>query len=426
MYYKGRYLPRSYKKAAYLFKKSAVQGNSYAEFGLGKLYYSGLNFPQNYSKAAYWWKKSAAKGNSMAEYYLGCLYYNGEGVSRNILNALYWLKMSAFQGNTLANKYLEKIGQYSNYGQNKNKLSGFKKNAGLSSNLGSSYYNNQGFPAGHFKVLYHRKNISFMRRIWIIENILNEIGYVFIKVIFWFSLLVYTEIIIIFFIIRIRRKETIKKSNPELYSKIQEIAESVGIKKEVKVYMLKSSSPNMFVTLSILPKIYVKGPIISLLNEEELNVVSAHEIGHLKYRLRRVIELITILAIVTILNVAIILNKFFWPIFSFSLAVLLFANLTLIMYISRKHEYAADAFAITVTKNPEAMRLALIKLRNYNNMRLSKHRFKRILLKIFNNIFAMFGLWATHPTLKERFRSFDQVKNKINEEDLKQQRSRLN
>ncbi|MBE7562714.1 sel1 repeat family protein [Acidithiobacillus sp. HP-6] len=87
-------------KADYWFKKSAAQGNAWAEESLGLAYFEGQGVPQNYEKANYWFKKSAAQGNADAEANLGVDYSSGYGVPQNTMTAIKWWKEAAAQGGT--------------------------------------------------------------------------------------------------------------------------------------------------------------------------------------------------------------------------------------------------------------------------------------------------------------------------------------
>jgi TPR repeat protein len=83
--------------------------DSYAQNELGGLYYYGCDniIEQDYKKAYKYYKLSADQGESEAQYNLGKLYYDGNFKSNikkeyKYIEAYMWLKMSADQGNEKA------------------------------------------------------------------------------------------------------------------------------------------------------------------------------------------------------------------------------------------------------------------------------------------------------------------------------------
>ena len=102
MYYYGEGLPQDYKQAVYWYKKSADQGDAFAQYNLALNFYNGEGVPQDYKQAVYWYKKSANQGYAKAQYNLGIMYYNGEGVAQNYKNAYVWKSLAAAQGHKKA------------------------------------------------------------------------------------------------------------------------------------------------------------------------------------------------------------------------------------------------------------------------------------------------------------------------------------
>lgn len=62
---KRAYDSGNYAKAARLYKPLAQQGNSVAQFRLGKMYYYGNGVPQDYKEAAKWYLLSAKDGDAV-------------------------------------------------------------------------------------------------------------------------------------------------------------------------------------------------------------------------------------------------------------------------------------------------------------------------------------------------------------------------
>ena len=99
MYRHGQGVAQNYQKAVECYRKSAEQGDAYAQGELGWMYLIGYGVPQDYAQAAYWCQKSAIQGGSNGQNSLGYLYENGWGVSQDYKLAFEWYKRAAEQGN---------------------------------------------------------------------------------------------------------------------------------------------------------------------------------------------------------------------------------------------------------------------------------------------------------------------------------------
>jgi len=80
----------------------ARAGNDSAENSLGNLYYDGRGVRKSFRKAAFWFRKSALAGNPSAEKNLGWILLRGEGVLKNPEKAEKWLNRAAEAGNARA------------------------------------------------------------------------------------------------------------------------------------------------------------------------------------------------------------------------------------------------------------------------------------------------------------------------------------
>ena len=84
--------------------ESAIHGSVDAVYGLGKQY-----LKTDIQKAISMFELAAEQGNSYAEYQLGKIYCFGQGVSQNLEVGMEWLKASASHGNEYASALLEKV-----------------------------------------------------------------------------------------------------------------------------------------------------------------------------------------------------------------------------------------------------------------------------------------------------------------------------
>lgn len=97
IYYIGKGVKKDYYKAKEFFKKSAENGNQYAQSYLGLFYEKGYTGEKDIEKALYWYKKSAAKGNVFSQYSLGYIYFTGIDVEVNVEYAYKSYKEAANQ-----------------------------------------------------------------------------------------------------------------------------------------------------------------------------------------------------------------------------------------------------------------------------------------------------------------------------------------
>jgi len=98
MYASGDSVPKNFKRAAELFKKSADQGLASAQFHLGLAYRKGQGVQQSNEVAVSWFRKAAEAGYAKAQYSLGYMYANGVGVQKDLNEAVLWISKAADQG----------------------------------------------------------------------------------------------------------------------------------------------------------------------------------------------------------------------------------------------------------------------------------------------------------------------------------------
>ncbi len=87
--------------------EAAIRGSVDAVYGVGKQY-----LKTDIQKAISMFKLAAEQGNSYAEYQLGKIYCFGQGVPQNLEVGMEWLKASASHGNEYAAQLLEKVQQH--------------------------------------------------------------------------------------------------------------------------------------------------------------------------------------------------------------------------------------------------------------------------------------------------------------------------
>lgn len=77
-------------------KERAANGDPDAQFTLGKNYEAGRGgLKVDYAEAARWYRKSAEQGNFYAQASLGILYHSGKGLPQDNVQSEMWLSIAA-------------------------------------------------------------------------------------------------------------------------------------------------------------------------------------------------------------------------------------------------------------------------------------------------------------------------------------------
>lgn len=218
-----------------------------------------------------------------------------------------------------------------------------------------------------------------------------------------------------------------KRDNPKLYRTVENLSITNGMPMP-KVYMIDDPSPNAFATGRD-PRhaiVAATSGLLELMDDNELEAVMAHEMGHVKnYDIRLSMIIFGLVsAIGLIADIA--LRSLFYsddrdnksPIAMIvGVAVLILTPIVaaiIQMAISRQREYLADATSAMTTRNPDAMVGALEKLKQFGRpMRrqntASSHLFINNPLKagLLNKLFS------THPPIEERISRLNQNKVKF-------------
>jgi len=212
-------------------------------------------------------------------------------------------------------------------------------------------------------------------------------------------------------------KEIEKRDNPRFYRIVENLAITTGMPTP-KVYIIDDPSPNAFATGRD-PKhsiVAATSGLIDLMNDNELEAVMAHEMGHIQnYDVR--VSMITFGLVSAIgLLTDIILRMFIFgdrdnennsPIgLIVGIIVIVLAPIVAAMIqmaVSRQREYLADATSAMTTRNPDSMISALEKLGS------SKKPLKRQNTSVAHLFFAnplkpgfMNKIFSTHPPIEER------------------------
>jgi heat shock protein HtpX len=213
-------------------------------------------------------------------------------------------------------------------------------------------------------------------------------------------------------------KQIEKRDNPRLYRIVENLSITEGLPMP-RVYVIDDPAMNAFATGRDPRHASVAATtgLLQALDDQELEGVMAHELGHVKnYDIRVSIIAFALVAVVGL--IADIMLRMSW--FSDSddnssagqmffvlgiVAAILapFAATLIQLAISRKREYLADATGALTTRYPEGLARALEKI-SQNGSALKRQNSSTAHLFFANPLKkgSLTGLFSTHPPIQER------------------------
>lgn len=218
-----------------------------------------------------------------------------------------------------------------------------------------------------------------------------------------------------------RAQPVTREQLPRAYAVVERMTQRIGLPMP-KIYVIPTESPNAFAT-GRNPRhasVAVTHGILELLNDEELEGVLAHELGHVKNR-----DILTSSVAATLAGAITILARMGWwaSLFTgyggsssdereggglgalFMLILAPIAAMLIQLAVSRAREYQADATGAHITGNPYALASALEKLDAYSKrMPLPASPSNAHLFIVAPMISArdLAGLFSTHPPIPKR------------------------
>jgi heat shock protein HtpX len=219
-----------------------------------------------------------------------------------------------------------------------------------------------------------------------------------------------------------RAQPTSREQPPRVYQVVERMTQRIGLPMP-KIYVIPSDSPNAFAT-GRNPKhasVAVTQGILNLLNDDELEGVLAHELGHVRNR-----DILTSSIAATLAGAITMLARLgFWAsIFTggggdsrdrdrggggmgglFMLILAPIAATLIQLAISRSREYEADATGAQITGNPYALASALEKLDAYSKrlpLQASPSNAHLFIVQPLLSGRDFASLFATHPPIPKR------------------------
>jgi heat shock protein HtpX len=217
-----------------------------------------------------------------------------------------------------------------------------------------------------------------------------------------------------------RAQPVSREDLPRVYQVVERLTQKIGIPMP-KMYVIPTDSPNAFAT-GRNPKhasVAVTQGILNLLNDEELEGVLAHELGHVNNR----DILISSVAATVAGAITMLASMGRWAMFFggmggqddrdrggglAGLLMLILAPIaaTLIqLAVSRSREYQADASGAHYTGNPYALASALSKLDAYSRrlpMQASPSTAHLFIIQPLLGGMSFGNLFSTHPPIAKR------------------------
>ena len=213
-----------------------------------------------------------------------------------------------------------------------------------------------------------------------------------------------------------------REDGPRIYQIVERLAAKANIPVP-KIYFIPTDSPNAFATgrNPSHASVAVTRGILDICDDEEIEGVLAHELGHVKNR-----DILTSAVVATLAGAITLIGRMLWYAELFGgfggggrsdnrrggalsgLAMMILAPLaaTLIqLAISRSREYEADATGARITGNPQGLARALDKIDKWAKripMQVSPSMAHLYIYQplISGEIFS--SLFSTHPPIRKR------------------------
>lgn len=216
-----------------------------------------------------------------------------------------------------------------------------------------------------------------------------------------------------------RAREIQKSDNPRLWRTVENLSITDGLPMP-RVFIMDDPSPNAFATGRD-PKhsaVCVTSGLLDIMNDQELEGVLAHELGHVKnYDIRVAMVAFALTAIISLL--ADIMLRMVWfngdrdnennqiflvlGILAAILAPIVAAMIQ--MAVSRQREYLADATGALTTRYPEGLASALEKIKKTGSV--ARHQNTATAHLFFVNPLkghTIANLFSTHPPIDDRIK----------------------
>ncbi len=217
-------------------------------------------------------------------------------------------------------------------------------------------------------------------------------------------------------------KQIEKKDNPRLYRIVENLSITTGIPMP-KVYVIEDPAPNAFATGRDPNHASVAATtgLINIMEDNELEAVMAHEIGHVQnYDIRVMMVVFACVSVIGLLS-DFLIRMMWWGddddaspvaiILALVLAILApIVALLVQMAVSRRREFLADASSALTTRYPDGLISALRKLEKSGTI-LKRQNSSTAHLFFANPLKGkkVSRLFSTHPPIEERIAKLETI-----------------
>lgn len=228
-------------------------------------------------------------------------------------------------------------------------------------------------------------------------------------------------------------QEITKKDNPRLWRIIENLSIADGVPMP-RVFVIDDPSPNAFATGRD-PNhsaVCATSGLLEIMDDDELQGVFAHELGHVKnYDIRVSMVVFALVAVIAVM--ADVILRFTWfgigdnrrenegqngqILFIIGIAAAILAPIVAMLIqlaVSRRREYLADATGALTTRYPEGLESALRKIEKTGSVlkrqnTATAHFFFASPLK--NH--SLLNLFSTHPPIDERIKRLKAMETSV-------------
>jgi heat shock protein HtpX len=213
-----------------------------------------------------------------------------------------------------------------------------------------------------------------------------------------------------------------RQDEPELYNLLENLCISRGLTMP-KLKIIETDALNAYAS-GLTDKQYavtVTRGLMKALNKAELEAVLAHEMSHIRNKDVRLLVISVIFVGIFSFIAQIVFRSLFWGgmggrssgrrgngalLMIIAIAIVAIAYvlaLAIRFALSRKREYMADAGAVELTRNPDAMISALEKISGRSEMPKAPDGVREMMIENEKAGFA--GMFATHPPIEKRIKA---------------------
>ncbi|WP_323761141.1 M48 family metallopeptidase [Maricaulis sp.] len=212
-----------------------------------------------------------------------------------------------------------------------------------------------------------------------------------------------------------------RKAEPELYNLLENLCISRGLTMP-KLAVIETGALNAYAS-GVREGQYtvtVTRGLMQRLDKAELEAVLAHELSHIRHHDVRLLVISIIFVGIISFVAEIMFRRMFWMgmraggdrrsggrggglVIVIAIAIIAVAYFLAIMIrfsLSRRREYMADAGAVELTRNPDAMISALEKISGNSDIEDSPDEVREMFIE--NPKSGFMGVFATHPPIEKR------------------------